>query len=115
MLLASSRGVGSSEPELQEANVCVCSVSPLGHSIAPVFLHARSPGCSAVGAPGALLAPSDTSLASALNTIGEQQGGVRERRRNGPSAQPGCVAAEPYMVCGGCDAWSRDNDDVCAT
>jgi hypothetical protein len=24
--------------------VCVCSVSPLGHSIAPVFLQARSPG-----------------------------------------------------------------------
>ena len=28
--------------------VCVCGVSPLGHSIAPGFLHARSPGRSRV-------------------------------------------------------------------
>jgi hypothetical protein len=31
--------------------------SPLGHSIAPVFLQVRSPGRFRVGVPGALVIP----------------------------------------------------------
>jgi hypothetical protein len=41
--------------------VCVCAVSPLGHplghSLAPVFLQVRSPGCFHVRAPEALVIP----------------------------------------------------------
>jgi hypothetical protein len=37
--------------------VCVCSVSLLGHSLAPVFLQVRSPGCLAVGASEGLVIP----------------------------------------------------------
>jgi hypothetical protein len=37
------------------AAVCVCAMSPLGHSIIPVFLQVSSPGCFAEGASEALV------------------------------------------------------------
>jgi hypothetical protein len=34
---------------LEAGAVCVCDVSPLGHSFAPVFLQVRRPRCCGVG------------------------------------------------------------------
>ena len=39
------------------AAVCVCAESPLGHSLTPVFLQVRNPGCSAVVASTGLVIP----------------------------------------------------------
>jgi hypothetical protein len=39
------------------SSVCVCTVSPLGHSIAPVFPQVRSPGCLAFRATEGLVIP----------------------------------------------------------
>ncbi len=44
-------------PPVRATGVCVCSVSPLRHSLAPVFLQVRTPGRLAVGASEALVTP----------------------------------------------------------
>jgi hypothetical protein len=44
-------------PPFTLAAVCVCSMSPLGHSIAPVVLQVRSPGRFRVWVWKALVIP----------------------------------------------------------
>jgi hypothetical protein len=79
--------------------VCVCDVSPLGHSLTPVFLQIRRPGCS-VGTRG----PRDTRV---ILRTSRQPSSSAAKRSAASRPMPGCTCWSTILLRTGAESRTR--------